>query len=119
MRTLIQIAIGVLLGGFVLLFCMANDEWVVVHLPRLPWDSEPSVPVFEARVFALMLASVGAGVVCSLFVGYFLRRRRKRREAEKDRKIIALEQELQKSNRLIAATSGKPADDADSGGGSK
>ena len=119
MRTLIQIAIGVILGGFVLLFCMANDDWIVVHLPRLPWDSEPSVPIFEARVFVLMLASVGAGIVVSLFIGYFLRRRRRRREAEKDRKISALERELQKSNRLIAATSGKPAADADSDGGSK
>ena len=119
MKTLIQIAIGVILGGFVLLFCMANDEWVVVHLPRLPWDSEPSVPVFEARVFSLMLASVGAGIVISLFIGYFLRLRRKGRELEKDRKIKALEQELQKAGRLMAATSGKPTGDAEFGGGSK
>lgn len=117
MKTAFQISFGVLLGVFVLLFCMANDDWVVIHLPLAPWNTEPSFPIFETRVFALMLACFAAGIVLSLFLGYFLRVRRRRRDVEKDRKIRALEVELEKANRLIARTTTAPGREASEGGG--
>lgn len=117
MKTAFQISLGVLLGVFVLLFCMANDDWIVIHLPLAPWNTEPSFPVFETRVFALMLACFAGGLVLSLFLAYFLKVRRRRRELEKDRKISALEIELEKANRLIARTTTAPSRTAPEGGG--
>ena len=117
MRTIIQISIGVLLGVFVLLFCMANDDWVVIHLPLAPWSEKPSLPVFETRVFALMWACFFAGIVLCAFLGSLLRVRRLRRDAEKDRKMKSLEIELEKANRLIARTA-NTADNSSAGGGS-
>jgi ABC-type antimicrobial peptide transport system permease subunit len=110
MKTLFQIGFGVLLGGFILLFCMANDDWVIIRLPRAPWHAEPSFPFFETQIFVLILAGFGAGILSSLFPAYFFRRRRKSRELEKDRKIAALEIELAKANRLLAATAQKPGE---------
>ena len=117
MRTVLQISAGVLLGIFVLLFCMANDEWIVIHLPRAPWNAEPSFPAFETRVFALMLACFIAGILLSLFLAYFLGVRRRRQMLERDRKISALELELQKANRLMARTAQSSDDNTKNAGG--
>jgi hypothetical protein len=117
MRTAIQITFGVLLGGFILLFCMANDDWVVIHLPLAPWDAEPSFPIFEARVFALMLACLAVGLCLCFFLSFFLRVKRRNRDLEKEQKFAALEKELEKANRFIAATTKKSGGDAPLGGG--
>jgi hypothetical protein len=111
MKTILQIGFGVLLGGFVLLFCMANDDWVVIHLPLAPWNVKPSIPVFETRLFALMLACFGTGIFLSVFFVYFLKMMQRTGQLEKDRKIAALENELAKANRLLSATSKNMADD--------
>jgi hypothetical protein len=117
MRAVLQIGFGVMLGGFVLLFCMANDDWVVIHMPLAPWNADPSVPVFETRLFALMLTCLGAGILVTAFFVYFLKMFQRTGQLEKEKKIAALENELAKANRLLAATSKNLGDDKTALGG--
>lgn len=104
MKTTLQIIAGVLLGGFILLFFAANNDWIVIRMPSAPWHTEPSFPIFETRVFALMLACLVVGILCSFFVFRFYRKLTMKKEHEQALKIENLEKELEKANRLIAAT---------------
>jgi hypothetical protein len=117
MKTILQIGFGVILGGFVLLFCMANDDWVIIRMPLAPWNIKPSIPVFETRLFALMLACFGAGILLTVFFVYFLKILHRGGQLERDRKIAQLENELTKANRLLAATSKNLSDDKTQNGG--
>lgn len=97
-------AAGVLLGAFVLLFLLANDAWVVIQIPNLPWNPEPGWPAFEARVAAVMAVCFGLGAICAAFVYRWLGRESRRR-ADRDRaRIDELESELKNVSRLLASS---------------
>jgi hypothetical protein len=103
LRTVFQITFGGMLGIFLLLFFMANDDWVVIRLPSAPWHNTPSWPVYEARLFGVMIIAFAVGVIFSGGIVYLLRRRDKRAAEIKQIRINELEAELEKANRLMAA----------------
>ena len=103
MRAVFQIILGAILGIFLLLFFMANDDWVVIRLPSLPWHASPSWPFMEARLFGVMLISFALGVLSFALIAMVIGRRRQRFAEAKEQRIDALEKELEKANRLMAA----------------
>jgi hypothetical protein len=100
----IALVLGIAAGVFGLLFVTVNSGWVVISLPSPPWDQEPSWPVFEARLSAVMLVSAlcGGAVTCVAWWAA-LRGPRGRQRANRAR-ILELERELENVNRLLAAT---------------
>ena len=102
-RAAIQIVFGGMLGIFLLLFFMANDDWVVIHLPSAPWQNTPSFPLYEVRLFGVMLISFFLGAAFFGFLTYLFGRRQKRLARIKQDRINELESELEKANRLMAA----------------
>lgn len=103
-RTVFLLFAGTAVGFFLLLFIAANDAWVVVHLPNPPWHPDPSRPAFEARLWAIMVAAFLFGLgVAGAFL-YPLRRIGGRRTHHQTSRIAELEEELEKTNRLLAAT---------------
>jgi hypothetical protein len=100
-------AAGVLMGGFVLLFLLANDTWVVINIPTAPWNPEPGWAAFEARVAAVMAVSFVLGVIAAALAYRLLGgegRRRSRRDRER---IDELEGELKNVSRLLASSRDK------------
>lgn len=111
MRAIIQIVFGGMLGIFLLLFFMANDDWVVIRLPSLPWYNTPSFPVFEVRLFGIMLICFFSGAMFFGILTYLLGRRQKKMARLKQKRIDELESELEKANRLMAAANNKQTGD--------
>ena len=70
-RSLPLLVIGSLFGVFILLFGMANDDWVVIHFPSAPWSSEPAWPMFESRLWAVMLVGYIVGVAGAWIHAWF------------------------------------------------
>ena len=100
-------AVGVLLGGFVLLFLLANDTWVVINIPNAPWDPEPGWAAYEARLAAVMAVSFVLGVVAAA-VAYRLLGGEDRRRSRRDRaRIDELEGEIKNVSRLLASSRDK------------
>ena len=103
MRAILQTILGGAIGIFLLLFFMANDDWVVIRLPSLPWHRSPSWPFYEARLFGVMIASFLAGAITFAFLMTLVARRRLKTALAQQQQIEALEKELEKANRLMAA----------------
>jgi uncharacterized integral membrane protein len=100
---------AVLLAGafsvlFAMLFASVNDEWIVVQMPHLPWRPEPAWPAFEARLWAVMAAGFVLGILVASVGIYFYRRRMARITSQQAKRIEELDQALDKTNRLLAAT---------------
>jgi uncharacterized integral membrane protein len=104
LRTVLALVGGSFLGIFMILFAVANDDWIVVSLPNSPWHSQPSQPAFEARLWAVMLASFLLGSAVTGAGVYLVRRVLALRTAGQKKRIDELERELEKTNRLLAAT---------------
>ena len=103
-RMLLAFVGGSLFGIFMILFAVANGDWIVVSLPNSPWHSEPSHPAFESRLWAIMLVSFLLGSAITLIGVYLAQRMLKHRTAGYKKRIDELERELEKTNRLLAAT---------------
>ena len=87
---------------FALLFALANDEWIVMRLPTLPWNAAPSVAVFEARLFAVMLASLALGALLASLAWWRVNTRLKRRFAAEGARSERMESELEALGRLVS-----------------
>ncbi len=98
---------GVPIGIFVLLFAVANDTWVAIHIPGVPWSAETSFAAFEARLWGIMLACLLAGALLAGFLLRLIGSERRRKDATVMRRIRELETELENVNRLLAATQRK------------
>jgi sterol desaturase/sphingolipid hydroxylase (fatty acid hydroxylase superfamily) len=101
--------VAVLLAGafsvlFAMLFASVNDEWIVIQMPHPPWRPEPSWSAFEARLWAVMAAGFVLGVLVASVGVYFYRRRMTRFTSQQAERIEELSRELDKTNRLLAAT---------------
>ena len=94
---------GVLLGGFSILFVMANDAWVVVKIPSAPWSVEPS-DAFEARLAAIFAVCFATGALATLFTLGLLSTGRRRRAAYRIHRIKQLEIELERVDRLVSSS---------------
>jgi hypothetical protein len=94
--------VGIAGGLFCILFALANSEWVVFSLPAWPWREEVGWPVFETRLWAVMLVSavLGGGLSGALLLLW--RRVFSPRRDEESRRA-ALEREVERLNRLLAA----------------
>ena len=96
MRATFQIVLGGIIGIFLLLFFMANDDWVTIRMPSVPWHSSPSWPAYEARLFAVFLVSFVLGGGVFAFVAALMTRRRQQIHKVQQQRIEALEKELEK-----------------------
>jgi predicted lysophospholipase L1 biosynthesis ABC-type transport system permease subunit len=103
-RALPLLIMGSVLGAFVLLFGMANDDWVVIHFPSAPWSSEPAWAMFETRLWAVMLASLVLGVAGTWIIALVARSKWTKMATRSQDRIQALEREIEKTNRLLSAT---------------
>jgi hypothetical protein len=102
-------AAGVL--WFALLFALANDDWVVLRLPTMPWNAAPSVAVFEARLFAVMLASLTLGALLASLAWWRVNARLKRRFAAEGARSKRMESELEALGRLVSTARDREPDD--------
>ena len=103
-RGLPILIIGSLFGAFVLLVGMANDDWVVVYFPSAPWSIAPPWPMFEARLWAIMMVALSVGMAGAWIVALILRSRWTKMATKSQDRIQALEREIEKTNRLLSAT---------------
>jgi len=109
-RTGIAIAVagaGVLVLGFVLLFLLANDAWVVINIPNPPWDPAPGWAAFEARLAAVMFVCFALGAVAAILAYRFLGGEGRRRSQRDRARIDELETELKNVSRLLASSRDK------------
>jgi hypothetical protein len=97
---------------FILMFALANSDWIVVRLPTAPWSASPSNAAFEARSFAIMLTSfaLGATVVSLLWRHAFtaLKRRFQLERAHAE----SMESELAALGRLVSSERDRRQTDA-------
>ena len=98
------VAGGAFLGIFTLLFAVANDAWTVIRLPSAPWSPEPSVAMFEAKLWAIMLTCFAAGAFVAFVVALWIGIEHRRQVARDRRRIKDLEAEITNVDRLVAAT---------------
>ncbi len=103
-RAAVLLLCGTVAGIFLILFALANDDWIVLSMPNPPWYRDPSWPAFESRLWAVMLASFLLGLVSAGAGVYAFRRGAGIRKGRQKQRIDALERELDKTNRLLAAT---------------
>jgi hypothetical protein len=96
--------VGAIIGGFVLLLGMANDDWVVISFPSAPWSNDPAWPMFEARLWSVMLVGLSLGGIGAWILALISRARLTRRNRDSEARVRALEEELEKTNRLLSAT---------------
>ncbi|MCU0660768.1 MAG: hypothetical protein MUC50_00400 [Myxococcota bacterium] len=94
---------GALLGAAALLFGLANNRWVVLSLPTPLFEASAGRPVFEARLWAVMLVSFLLGLASALGIGLYYHRRTRMLV----RRAAALEEELGQARRLLASLHGK------------
>ena len=85
-----------------LLFSLANDDWVVLHLPTMPGNAAPNVAVFEARLFAVMLASLAIGAAVASLAWWRVNARLKRSFAAEGARSVRMETELAALGRLVS-----------------
>jgi hypothetical protein len=99
---LLAVALAAALWG-ALMFALANDDWIVVRFPTPPWSPAPSTPIFEARLFAIMLACLAVGALAaSALWRHALASARRRSEIESARSR-AMEAELTALGRLVSS----------------
>lgn len=107
-QRLFLIAVGAFVSA-VLIYCvffaLTNDAWIVISTPTLPWRTDGPVPLFEARLWAIILGAFGSGVALTLFFWLLSARRR----SKLSKHIKRLEEELDQTKRLLAASSQKAA----------
>lgn len=103
-------------GWFALLFALANDDWTVIRMPTMPGNPAPSVAAFEARLYAVMLASLSAGALIASFAWWRARSRLARRCAAESARAKRMESELAVLGRLVSTTRDLERTAADSGG---
>jgi len=89
---------------FALMFALANDDWAVVRLPTMPWSASRSVAVLEARLFAVMLASLFFGAVFASLVWWRVIARLRRRFAAEGARSERMESELAALDRLVSTS---------------
>ena len=89
---------------FALMFALANDDWVVLRLPTMPWNAAPSVAVFEARLFAVMLVSLGGGALIASLAWWRANSHLERRFAAEGARTARMESELAALGRLVSTT---------------
>ena len=89
---------------FALMFALANDGWVILRLPTMPWSAAPSVAVLEARLFAVMLASLGGGALLASLTWWRASSHLKRRFAAEGARAARMESELAALGRLVSTT---------------
>jgi uncharacterized integral membrane protein len=113
-RPAIPLILGACLGIFMLMFAMANDTWVIINLPGLPWKKPPVLPIVEVRLWGVILASFlgGAGTVGIIASIALLKKSRAFKAAS--RRVKDLENDVEKVNRLLAATPSIEQSDQDS-----
>jgi len=85
-----------------LLFALANDDWVVLRWPTMPWNATPRVTLFEARLFAVMLASLAIGVAIASLAWWRVNARLKRSFAAEGARSVRMEAELAALGRLVS-----------------
>lgn len=92
---------GVLLGFFALLFFVANDTWVVIHIPSIPWTTKPFSWAFEAHLAAIISACFFSGIFLafSLFPIFLSQIQLQKQDLEL--KTQELEKELKSIERLV------------------
>jgi hypothetical protein len=105
-RSLVRLALLALAGAAALwsalMFALVNDDWVVIRLPTMPWNAEPSVAAFEARLAAVMLACLGVGAALASFGWWRANARLKRRFAAEGARTDRMESELEALGRLVS-----------------
>jgi hypothetical protein len=111
LRLLLIAAAGTGLLWFALLFALANDEWVVLRLPTMPWNAAPSVALFEARLFAVMLASLTVGALLTSLAWWRVNARLKRRFAAEGARSQRMESELEALGRLVSTARDREPDE--------
>lgn len=89
-------------GLWALMFGLANDGWVRVQLPALPWTQDPAAAAFEARLWAVMLVAFALGGLLTGLVLRLMLREAKRREADGQRHVEEMERQIANVDRLIA-----------------
>ncbi|MCP4677044.1 MAG: LapA family protein [Deltaproteobacteria bacterium] len=95
---------GASLGIFVLLFALVNDAWTIIRLPSVPWSPEPSVAVFEAKLWGIMLTCFAAGAFVALTIALWIGNDHRKQTARDRQRIKNLEAEITNVDRLVAAT---------------
>jgi hypothetical protein len=85
-----------------LLFALANDDWVVLRLPTMPWNAAPSIALFEARLSAVMLVCLLLGASLASLAWWRASARLKRRFAAEGARSQRMESELEALGRLVS-----------------
>lgn len=104
---ILPVLIGAPVGIFCILFAMANDAWVTIHIPSAPWSAIPSYPAFEATMWGVMLISLLAGLSLSFFLAAAYHRKHAREALKQQEHLRELETELQRVSRLLGAIGDK------------
>jgi len=81
------VAAGAPIGLFALLFAIANDVWVTINIPSVPWSPEPSWAAFEALLWAVMLVCLLAGMLISGLVAILGSQHQRRTTASVESKL--------------------------------
>lgn len=115
-RLLLIAAAAAIVLWSALLFALANDEWVVIRLPTMPWNAAPSVAVFEARLFAVMLASLALGALLASLAWWRVNARLKRRFAAEGARSERMESELEALGRLVSTARDREPEERNAGG---
>lgn len=103
--------LGTLVGAGALLFVLANDGWVVVRIPALPWSTDSHLFAYEARLSGIVIIAFCCGALVSLIgvAGVGRKARRVLKETDNQR-VHQLETELERVTRLLAVTRDEPED---------
>ncbi|MDJ0764296.1 MAG: hypothetical protein QNJ97_15050 [Myxococcota bacterium] len=91
-----------------LFVALANNGWVVLYAPSLPWQPTPPVPLVEVRLWGAMLVSFILGALVCGIVAVSVIRAKNARSKRTALRLKALEIELDNVNRLVAATRQSP-----------
>ncbi len=86
------------------LFAMANNTWTEIMVPSPPWSTEPAVPVFEARLWAIMLVSFAVGAVIFGALSMAIAGRKQVKAKQATERVKELETELANVTKLVTAT---------------
>ncbi len=93
---------GVVLAVLALLFFAANDRWVLISFPALPWGSAATAADYEVHFAALVLLGFFGGALLAAVLLLRALLRARRRIADERRKVAWLERELDNVSRLLA-----------------